>query len=561
MISHDEDRGQRPKESTRAVSCIRVTGHVAVWACVLVPSILVLARGWTPLGDYAAIELRAYRTFSLHPPLVGMYSTATSSVGHTVSDPGPLSFWLLAGPVRADPAHGLIWGSALLWGLALSLAIEALWASGIRLGCAVAPLAVADLLWVAPSVLENLAWNAYLPLPFLLAAACLAFLVVKGHFGWWPVLVFVASVAGQTHLLYLIPSLALALAAPVIGVLVAGRPTRLRWLPWGFGVALACWAAPLLQGVGSPSNLVALATGTGGTSPMGAGFGLRTIGDSASFPPIWLHRVPTGFFPEMAFAFGHSPLYGTFGVLVILAVPIVAMVLRDRSLFAVGVVTVLTLLGLTVSFAIIPSASVAVVGYVLVVLWIEGWLLWLSAGWCVLALSSSLVGSRVESRPGRGSRVESRPRRPRVSRLIWSPGTVMVVLIAAGSALAVSDSTAANPDFGTNWSPQEASETSRIVTLVERRFGTGSVNVAVTSSTRDPAPAVAVAEGVGLQLLLGNGHPGIQGVDPAFTSLPPRAAAAKISVRIGAGHVRTEATSPPRPYAAGPSPPRSPWRS
>ena len=36
--------------------------------------------------------------------------------------------------MRLDPGHGLVWGAALFWGLALSLAIEALWRSGRWLG-------------------------------------------------------------------------------------------------------------------------------------------------------------------------------------------------------------------------------------------------------------------------------------------------------------------------------------------------------------------------------------------------------------------------------------------
>ena len=59
------------------------------------------------------------------PPLVGMLSTA-GTVGHNIFDPGPLLFWLLAIPVRIDPAHGALWGAALLGGAAMSVAVEAI---------------------------------------------------------------------------------------------------------------------------------------------------------------------------------------------------------------------------------------------------------------------------------------------------------------------------------------------------------------------------------------------------------------------------------------------------
>ena len=33
---------------------------------------------------------------------------------HVAFDPGPLLFWMLALPVRMDPAHGVLWGAALV---------------------------------------------------------------------------------------------------------------------------------------------------------------------------------------------------------------------------------------------------------------------------------------------------------------------------------------------------------------------------------------------------------------------------------------------------------------
>jgi len=85
---------------------------------------------------------------------------------------------------------------------------------------------------------ENISWNAYFPIPFFVATLALGWVVASGRFGWWPVLVFTASVAAQTHLLFAIPCTLLALAAPLIGLLVGGRPARFRWLGTGLGVAI-----------------------------------------------------------------------------------------------------------------------------------------------------------------------------------------------------------------------------------------------------------------------------------------------------------------------------------
>ena len=86
----------------RAPLAVRISSHVAVWISVLLALEVELSRNWRPVGDNAAIASRAYQTFTAHPPLVGLLSTAGSR-GHTVYDPGPLLFWLLSVPVRIIP--------------------------------------------------------------------------------------------------------------------------------------------------------------------------------------------------------------------------------------------------------------------------------------------------------------------------------------------------------------------------------------------------------------------------------------------------------------------------
>ncbi len=288
----------------------RLASHVAVWTVVLVPMIAELSHGWRPFGDEAAISSRAYQVLSLHPPLVGLTSAA-SSVGHIVFDPGPLMFFLLAVPVHLDPAHGLLWGSALFGGAALSVAVEAAWTVGRWIGASAVAFIALDLLWLTPPVFERLTWNAYFPVPFFIAALALTWAVAAGSPGWWPVLVLAASVAAQSHLLFLVPAAALSVLALAFAMRSA-EPRRLRWLGAGLVVGLLCWLAPLIQEVtGHPGNLSALARSGEGHATLGFGFGLSLVGMAGSLHPLWVTHLPTAFSPLVALERGHA--HGTGG--------------------------------------------------------------------------------------------------------------------------------------------------------------------------------------------------------------------------------------------------------
>jgi len=283
------------------------------------------------LRDDAAIASRAYQALSLHPPLTGLATAASVGTGHALYDPGPLLFYLLAVPVRLDPAHGLFLGAALCCGVVLSLAIEAAWSLGAwPLGAGVA-LAVLDLVWLTPAVFENLPWNAYFPLPFLIAALVLAWVVVMGKTGWWPVLVVAASVTAESHLLFVIPAVALVVAAGVFGLL-AGRPRRSGWLVVGLGVGLPCWLAPLIQELGT--HLSALIKSGRGQSTLGLGLGLRMVGLAGAPHPIWLTDIPSGFYTMAVFEFGHAPWYGVLILALLAVITVVAFVTGRRALGA-----------------------------------------------------------------------------------------------------------------------------------------------------------------------------------------------------------------------------------
>ena len=77
---------------------MRGASHAFVWIAFFVPMVSELARGWRPFSDDAAIASRAYESLSVHPPLIGIISSAYIGTGHLLLDPGPLLFYVLAVP-------------------------------------------------------------------------------------------------------------------------------------------------------------------------------------------------------------------------------------------------------------------------------------------------------------------------------------------------------------------------------------------------------------------------------------------------------------------------------
>jgi hypothetical protein len=98
----------------------RVGSHIVIWTIVLVPALIEMSRGWRPYSDDATISFRSFQVLSLHPPLLGQYSSISPGSGHLVFDPGPLQYVLLSLPVHIDKLQGALWGSALIYGLVLS---------------------------------------------------------------------------------------------------------------------------------------------------------------------------------------------------------------------------------------------------------------------------------------------------------------------------------------------------------------------------------------------------------------------------------------------------------
>lgn len=285
-------------------------GVGAAVALVLVPfasALIAWRRGWMPTSDWASVVIRAWDTLAGSPPLVGIYSSATTSGGHTrnVYHPGPLQEWLLAGPVHlfAPSTLGALVGSAALVAACITVVFVVAWRRGgsAMLWGAVGVVAL-FMLATGPAMLRE-------PLHTPLATfAMLAFLAaawaVLDHDDWfWPVAVFFASLAGQAQVAFLVPAVVVAVVIvgfrgvdawrrrprpPAVGS-SSGRGRRVVGVTT-VGVAVACWAAPLFDQFFRSGNLWALvATGNGG-KPIGASWALSELAKTLAVPPSWIFR-------------------------------------------------------------------------------------------------------------------------------------------------------------------------------------------------------------------------------------------------------------------------------
>jgi hypothetical protein len=519
------EQGSTEAEWGRALPTVtRIVSHGAVWIAVLVPMFVVLTHEWTAGGDFAAISIRAFQATALQTPLVGMVSTA-GSVGHNISDPGPLLFRLLAIPVHIDPAHGALWGAALLGGAAMSVAVEATWSTGRWLGCAIIGLCALDLVWLVPQVFETLMWNAYFPIPFLLVSIVVAWVVCMGGYGWWPVLVATASIAAQAHLFFVLPCVPLVIVAPIAARLVAGRPQRLRWLLIGIVVGVACWLAPLLQNLYAQGNLTAILRGSNGKT-LGIVFGLRAVATAGSPWPIWLKHEPSGYFGTLAFLHANPPLAG-FIVLALLAVIAIASWRGGhRSLTSLALVALICSIGFTAGLAIFPGKNSLSLDYLIYGLWVLGVLLWTVVGWAVALVIPVAVrrfSSSTVFTPQRG--------------YPWM-NTVGVVAV---TALLTVGFAAVWPYRSGRASTTSTTEEARYATIreasraIERRIPRGPVVVAFheeRGKTLSGYDAGDIAEGVAWQLEADGWQPGLFGIQAAYTGLTPTLNAATAIVGL-----------------------------
>ncbi len=298
--------------------------------CGLLASLPVLAAflalvrdKWGPNLDEAANAWRSWDQLAGHRVSVGPITQATNALDRSVYDPGPAFYWVLALPTRLAPDAGPLVAAALLVLVCLIAGCSAARAVGgpaaavvAAVGALVLTATLADQMLVMPI------WNPYLPLLPWGATLLVAVAVAAGRLGWWPLLVALASLVVQSHLIYA-PAVGLAVLTPIVGVrarsAVGDRAGRL-WLLAGLAVGLVFWLPAVVQQVtGEPGNLGLLVRSTvlDDRPSIGLGSGLREFGAAVGPRPRWL-RTPQPW--DLTDVSAGSALLGAVALLAVAAV-------------------------------------------------------------------------------------------------------------------------------------------------------------------------------------------------------------------------------------------------
>jgi hypothetical protein len=422
------------------LTALRVVAHLAAWLPFLLGPARLIRHGWRPVGDEAAIALRSWNALTAHGPMVGQ----ATRLAHGVFDPGPLEYWLLAIPVHLDTVHGVLWGAVICCLVAASLAVEAAWSVlGAAGGLCASGLIVGLMVWM-PDIGVTPSWNPWFGMAFFIAALAAAWAVMSGHRAWWPALVITASIAAQAHLMFTVPSAALAILALIVGLVdtVRGRPGY-WWVVTGLIAGVACWSAPLIQQFTSPDGNLGLLMRSSGAATgrrTGGVFSLKALSAAVEPVPIWWKSLQP---PAIYHLISHRPAWFAVGILILLAVAAVMAVrpLRCRPLGALAVVSLVISLGALVTYSGIPvhNTSLLTLGYLIVLLFPIGVLSWLVVGtWAVL--TARLVLGQLASRPAgtrRRAPAGDESGRP-LRRAGPLAGLAATALVAVGAILAVS---------------------------------------------------------------------------------------------------------------------------
>jgi hypothetical protein len=270
-------------------------------------------RGWMPTSDWASVVVRSYDSLAGDPPLVGIYSSATTSAGHIhdVYHPGPLQEWLLSLPIHlfAPSTIGALLGSAALVSSCCAIVFVVAWRRGGPRWLSSGVVLVALFMSASGPAMVREPLHTPLATYAMLAFLAAAWAILERDDWFWPIAVFFASVAGQAQVAFLVP------AVVVLGVVGAAR--SLSWVrtrralasasapapaPAGSTrrsrlialvaaiVTAACWAAPVFDQFFRSGNLWALYTTGRGGGAIGPSWSLSELAKTLAVPPAWLFK-------------------------------------------------------------------------------------------------------------------------------------------------------------------------------------------------------------------------------------------------------------------------------
>lgn len=479
----------------------RLVCHVAAELPLLIIGIQDLAHGWLPLSDNAATAWRSYLVFTPHTPLVGH-----EIVGFLPYGPGPLQNWLLAVPVRLNPAQGPLWGSVLFGIVAVALGVEAGWSVARRAGALAVALGMLVLFITQWQVLVDPVWNASFGAIWFLASLATGWASASGRLRWWPATVLAASITAQCHELPLLSVMCVALVSGVVGAFrewrTVGRASS-KWLLVGAAVGIAVWIPPIVQQLTHhPGNFTLLWRASHShVATYGIAKGFGELGAMTRPIPFWLHKVPGTSLANVNFVFDYlaGPEWWGVTVVVLLGGVAVASWLAERAtLAALSTVSFVASLTMVLVLAAYPESQWISLVYLEMFIAPVGMAAWLTLLWSMIEVVRRLLAA---------TRIRS------VERA--RPVLVSASLIGAGGVLAASGLAVSNamplvstwvPTLGEPWTVHV---TRAATTQILRRPPGKSFVLHVL--TPQPAQSVAIADGVGYLLRSDGFRPRLSG--------------------------------------------------
>ncbi|MCU1453416.1 MAG: hypothetical protein JWN46_1562 [Acidimicrobiales bacterium] len=400
MTEHGEtqigERGPRWRRWPRptAADALVIAMVLLVALPVVVNGIQALRHGWVPEGDNASIGIRAWDTFTRHPPLLGQRSTVWLAIpGEDVFHPGPALFWTLALPVRlfGPSGQGLVIGTVIINVVSIVLAAVFARRRGGTAGALGALALLAVLVWSFGDTVPHDPWNPHVSLFPLTALLFLVWSVLDDDLVALPYALVVASFVAQSHLSF-IPIVGL-LGVVTLAVVAArlwqarradGIPRRTWTILAITGVlAAAGWAPVIVQQLtSSRPNLSAMlrVAQSSKVHNHGLGYGADRLFAAIAWRPYWLRNAPIGL--ELSVRPSTRAMVAAIVVLTVL-VACLALALRQRrrTLAALLVTTLTLLVGSTVAAANIPIGFSGLATYNHRMWWPAGMLVWLALGW------------------------------------------------------------------------------------------------------------------------------------------------------------------------------------
>jgi hypothetical protein len=388
---------RRPERSRRdpvLLGCIAV-----VLAPFLVGLGRVLFGHWTPVGDWALLELRARSVGGSHSPLVGAYSR------FGWSHPGPALFYVLAIPCRllGRRPDGLLVGALLVNAASVAGIVLLAWRRGRRplaVGTSIALIVLCRAL--GAGFLRD-PWNPFITVLPLALLVFLAWSIACGDMWMLPIAVLVASFIVQSHVGYA------ALVVVALGVAVAWRtvalvhargsraePRHRRTAPIvgvTAAVTLVAWAPPLVdQRHGGNLRAIYDFFRTPHDSPS-TDTAARVVGRALTVPGAWVtgnESVRTSDF-TVATAGVFVPL----ALVALVGAVVVAARRRDRDALALlcVITALLTAAVYSISHIVGPLAA-----YLVRWLLVLAMVTWVAAAWTVWPVVRSIAAGHTARR-------------------------------------------------------------------------------------------------------------------------------------------------------------------